>query len=391
VSRASASGPASELQQLYLAALRKHLTGVPQKSLRAAGKLGRQAVADGLGTPALARIHKRALMELVSSDETARVTNGKITRAKAFFTAALAPIDKTHRAAAEKNGALDQLNKTIRQRTAELTRAERQLKQQLVRRKALEAALKKSERERARVLEKSSRTQEQLRRLAHQLLAVQEEERRRISRELHDEIGQTLTAINVKLATLRKEATINAKAFAKTVSSTQKLVAKSMHAVHRFARDLRPPLLDDLGLIPALHTHLKEFTKRTGAPVRFTIFAGVEQLALEKRTVLFRVAQEALANVSRHAKASRVSLTIKQDEDLVRMEIHDNGKAFDVKRRLGARRNTRLGLLGMRERLEMVGGSFEIESEPAAGTTIRATIPFVTPKQAKAEGRRRGR
>jgi signal transduction histidine kinase len=290
-----------------------------------------------------------------------------------------------------KYGALAQLRKTLRQRTGELTRARRQLEAQSTRRKALEAALKKSERERVQMLAKSRRTQEQLRRLAHQVLAVQEEERRRISRELHDEIGQILTAINVRLATLRKEATLNAKAFAKTVGTTQKLVERSMHAVHRFARDLRPPRLDDLGLIPALHTHLEEFTKRTGLPVRFTTFAGVEQLALDKRSVLFRVAQEAFSNISRHAKASRVSLIVKQMNDSVRMEIHDNGKAFDVMRRMGARRVTRLGLLGMRERLEMVGGSFEIESEPTLGTTIRATIPFVGRKQAKATPRRRKR
>jgi signal transduction histidine kinase len=241
------------------------------------------------------------------------------------------------------------------------------------------------------MLARSRRTQGQLRRLAHQVLAVQEEERRRISRELHDEIGQTLTAINVKLATLRKQATLNAKAFSNTVSSTQKLVEKSMHAVHRFARDLRPPLLDDLGLIPALHTHLEEFTKRTGLPVRFTAFAGVEQLALDKRAVLFRVAQEAFSNVARHAEASRVSLAIKQNKDLVQMEIHDNGKAFDVTRRMGARRSTRLGLLGMRERVEMAGGNFEIESEPRIGTTVRATIPFFARKRTQAETRRRSR
>ncbi len=222
-------------------------------------------------------------------------------------------------------------------------------------------------------------------------MAVQEEERRRISRELHDEIGQTLTAINVKLATLRKEAAISAKTYSKTISSTQELVEKSMEAVHRFARDLRPPLLDDLGLIPTLHTHLKEFTKRTGVPVRFTTFAGVEQLALDRRTVLFRVAQEAFSNVARHAKASQASLTIQQDEESVQMEIHDNGKAFAVKHRLNGRRVTRLGLLGMQERVEMVGGSFEIESEPHKGTTIRATIPFVTSEQQEAEGQGRSK
>jgi signal transduction histidine kinase len=149
-----------------------------------------------------------------------------------------------------------------------------------------------------------------------------------------------------------------------------------MNKVHRFARELRPPLLDELGLIPALHAHLRAFTRRTGIPVRFTTFAAVEQLDMDRRTVLYRVAQEAFMNVARHANASLVSVDIHRAKGLVRMEIHDNGKSFDVKRLLVGRRISRLGLLGMRERVEMVGGDFEVESEPGKGTTIRALIPF---------------
>jgi signal transduction histidine kinase len=150
-----------------------------------------------------------------------------------------------------------------------------------------------------------------------------------------------------------------------------------MKTVHKFARDLRPPLLDDLGLIPALHGHLNAFTKQTAIPVRFTAFAAVENMETDKRTVLYRVTQEAFANIAKHARASLVTMSIRRNEHLVTMVIHDNGRGFDVKRwsRAGSR-SKRLGLLGMRERLEMVGGSLEIESGSHHGTTIRTQLPF---------------
>ena len=129
---------------------------------------------------------------------------------------------------------------------------------------------------------------------------AQEEERKEISRELHDEIVQTLTGINVQLATLKLEAGANKKSLSKHISYTQRLVERSVDIVHQFARGLRPTLLDDLGLIPALHAYLKAYTRRTGLQVGFSTFAGVEKLGNEKRTVLYRVAQAALMNISQH-------------------------------------------------------------------------------------------
>jgi signal transduction histidine kinase len=110
-------------------------------------------------------------------------------------------------------------------------------------------------------------------------------------------------------------------------------VEKSMKVVHRFARQLRPPILDDLGLIPALHSHIKEFAKRAGIRIRFTAVAAVERLDSEKRTVLYRVAQEALTNVAKHAQTSVASLKItRQLDGAICMEIHDKGKSFQVQR-----------------------------------------------------------
>src|SRR6185437_3979835 len=165
-------------------------------------------------------------------------------------------------------------------------------------------SLKKSERHYGQLLGESRQMQEQLRHLARQILLTQEEERKQISRELHDEIAQTLAGINVYLAALKAEATGNANGLGRNIARTQRLVEKSVNIVHRFARELRPTVLDDMGLIPALHSFMKGFAKRTHIKIRFTAFAGVEQMNNTKRTVLYRVAQAALTNVSQHAHAS---------------------------------------------------------------------------------------
>jgi signal transduction histidine kinase len=363
------------LKRRYVAALKQYLSGGPRKSLRPAETFGREAVAAGISASALATLHKHALMALVPSGATPRATNGKIARASTFFVAALKPLDKTHGVMAAKNGNLVRLKESMRRSTLELAGAQRQLKRELARSKKLEASLKESERQRNQMLRRSLRAQEHLRRLSHEILFAQEQERKRISRELHDEIGQILTAVSVNLTTLTKQANINVKALKQTIRSTRRLVEKSMNSVHKFARDLRPPLLDDMGLIPALDAHLNVFTKQTGIPVRLEASAAVEKLDSDKRTVLYRVAQEALANITAHAQASLVKMGIRRDGSVVRMDICDNGKGFNVQRRLNARRITRLGLLGMRERVEMVGGSFDVESKPGHGTTIHAEIP----------------
>jgi signal transduction histidine kinase len=259
------------------------------------------------------------------------------------------------------------------------------LSQEITQRKAAEESLRKSEHHYLQLLAKSERLQEQLRRLSRQVISAQEEERREISRELHDVIAQTLTGINVRLATLKKEAAINTKGLDRNIASTQRLVEKSVDIIHQFARQLRPAVLDDLGLIPALHSYLKNFKTQTGIHTHLTAFAGVEKLDTPRRTVLFRVAQEALTNVARHARASRVDITIERLPDCVAMKIKDDGESFEVERVMHDPGNKRLGLLGMRERLEMVGGRFDVESAPGKGTTITAQIP---PGKAAPDGQR---
>jgi signal transduction histidine kinase len=183
----------------------------------------------------------------------------------------------------------------------ELAASNRELSLEITQRKGVEEALKKSERHYSHLLEQSNRLHGQLRRLSRQILSAQEDERKRISRELHDVIAQTLTGVNLRLATLKKEAALNTKGLDRNIARTQLLVEKSVNIVHQFARELRPAVLDDLGLIPALHSFMKNFTERTGVRTGLTAFAAVEQLDTARRTVLFRVAQEALTNVLKPA------------------------------------------------------------------------------------------
>jgi len=365
-----------KLSRRYQTALLTHLNQGKQASLQSARGMGDQVLAAGLQTLDLAKLHEKILLTKVLPDRTGPKHAALIKQAGIFFAAAITPIEKTHRSAREAAAQLKKFIETLSQRTVELAASNLELNLEITQRKAVEEALKKSERHYSELLAQSDRLQEQLRRLSRQILSAQEEERKEISRELHDVIAQTLTGINVRLAALAKEAATNTTGLDRNIARTQRLVEKSVDIVHRFARELRPAVLDDLGLIPALHSFLKSFTTRTGVRTHLTAFAEVEQLDTAKRTVLFRIAQEALTNVARHAQAGRAEVNIQKLNSAARMEIKDDGKSFQVEQKLNAQGSKRLGLLGMRERVEMVGGTFCVESAPGRGTTVRVDIPF---------------
>jgi signal transduction histidine kinase len=255
--------------------------------------------------------------------------------------------------------------------------ATEKLRLEIARRKATQSALNRCERERAALVERSLRMQERLRRLSHRLLSAQEGERLRISRDLHDAIGQTLAGINVDLATLQRKAVTDSAGLTERIAHTQKLVERSISTVHEFARELRPTVLDDLGLGPALRSHGRSFTARSGVRIKLSLPAGADAARLppEIRTALFRVAQEALVNVSRHARAREVRVGLTRARGVVRLEVADDGDGFDVARAGRSKRNQHLGLLGMQERMDMVGGRLEITSEEGAGTKVRAEVP----------------
>ncbi|HTA31299.1 MAG TPA: sensor histidine kinase, partial [Candidatus Cybelea sp.] len=357
-------------------ALRTHLQQGHRASLEPARGLGSQALAAGLQTLDLAKLHEQTLVTELLPACQAEKRAALIRQAGIFFAMAITPIEKTHGGAREATQHLKKFVGALSRRTVELAASNLELQQQITLRKAVEAELKKSEHHYSRLLAQSDRLQGQLRQLSRQILSAQEDERKKISRELHDVVAQTLTGINIRLATLKKEAALNKSGLDGSITSTQRLVEKSVNIVHRFARELRPAVLDDLGLIPALHSFLKTFSTRNGVHTHLTAYAGVEQVDTARRTILFRVAQEALTNVARHAKAGRVDVSIEKLPDGVCMKIKDDGKSFQVDRVLHGSGSKRLGLLGMRERLEMVGGNFGVESAAGKGTTIIARIPL---------------
>jgi signal transduction histidine kinase len=365
----------AKFSRRYQAGLRACLKQRSGAQLQRARGMGQQALAAGLRTLDIARLHEQILVTRILPSHPAHKRAALIKRAGTFFTEAITPIEKIHRGARDAAVHLNQIVEMLSQRTVELAASNLELEREIVQRKAVEAALKKSERHYGELLKQSDRLQGQLRHLSRQILLAQEEERKNISRELHDVIAQTLTGINVRLAALAREAATNTKGLDRNIARTQRLVEKSVDIVHRFARELRPAVLDDLGLIPALHSYVKIFSERTRILVHLKAFAEVEKLDITRRTVLFRVAQEALTNVARHAQASRVEVSIRKLPDGICMKINDDGKSFQVDRVLHARGGKRLGLLGMRERLEMVGGRFEIESSPGQGTTVIAQLP----------------
>jgi two-component system sensor histidine kinase DegS len=274
-----------------------------------------------------------------------------------------------HRAQALLRDRAGQLEGLVLKRTTELMTTNQRLE-------ASVDSIKQGKEEYRLLFLESQVMRGKLSQLTRQILTAQEEERKQISRELHDEVVQTLVGINVELAALGTGNSVGVLHLKKKITHTQRLVENSVHAVHRFARGLRPAVLDDLGLIPALHAYCKTLAEKKQTKIQFTAFGGVEALGNAERTVLFRVAQEALTNVIRHANATEVKLSIIAISNAIRMEIADNGKSFRIGNALVGKNHKRLGLVGMNERVEMVGGTLVIESVSGKGTLVRADIPF---------------
>ena len=221
------------MSQRYVTALRTHLRPGARADLRPALEFGRQAVALGVETLELARMHENALATLDMNSGK----NGRIKQAEIFFTEALTPIVETHRAARQSRTDLTRLKETLSRRTRELAITNLQLKRGVIRRKNVEAALKKSGVHYTKLLKDSLHLQECLRQLTHQVLAAQEDERKKISLELQDEVAQTLLGINVRLISLKQESRVNTKDLKSEIASTQRLVARSAKSVRRVASE----------------------------------------------------------------------------------------------------------------------------------------------------------
>ena len=212
-------------------------------------------------------------------------------------------------------------------------------------------------------------TQSQLKELSSRLVLAQEEERRSISRELHDEIGQSLTALLMEASAAASEPHESGQQSAR-LRSIKTLAEGSLESVRNMALLLRPPMLDDLGLIPAVEWQAREVAKRTGMRVRVSANEFEDILSEEQRTCIYRVVQEALNNSARHSSAHTVQVQLEDRGGRVQLIVRDDGSGFDPQ---GARG---LGLLGMEERVRRAGGSFDLETQAGHGTQIRVTLPL---------------
>lgn len=216
----------------------------------------------------------------------------------------------------------------------------------------------------------TAKSREMLRELSAHAESAREKERARIAREIHDELGQALTAMSMQVALLRKRCAAQSDV-AEQLSSLRELIDRTLNSVRAIATDLRPAVLD-LGLVTALEWLAQEFHNRTGIRCRFE---HGDEPALDKdlATALFRIAQESLTNVARHAHAHHVRLTLNYDDTgWLRLEVNDDGIGLDVLRAAEAKS---FGLRGIRERVQMLGGIVAIDGQPGSGTLIRVSIP----------------
>ncbi|PTX90738.1 PAS domain S-box protein [Opitutus sp. ER46] len=241
-------------------------------------------------------------------------------------------------------------------------------------RKQAETALRESREHYIRLFREARTMEENLRRLSNQVLTAQEEERKHISRELQDEIAQTLTAANVSIALLRRHAQDNP-ALLRGVEEAQRLLEQCMDRVHSFARELRPSMLDHLGPFAALSSYVKSYTGRTGVAVDLENAPEVGSLDPQIGTVLYRVAQDCLTRAFRQARATRVRIRFTPSPQAVAMEIADNGRPPAR----GADASRQLELLGLRERVRLVQGELTVEPTPGRGTCLRIRVPLHLP------------
>jgi signal transduction histidine kinase len=215
--------------------------------------------------------------------------------------------------------------------------------------------------------------QEALLTFSRQLIEAQEDERRRISRELHDQIGQILTAVKMNLYAVQP--------FCKTpeagsyVKDNIEAVDEALRLVRDLSVDLRPPVLDDLGLVTALQWYVDRYLRRTGlsGEVIIDLPDHNERFSRERETACFRIAQEALSNIARHAQASQIQVQLAKDGNIMLLIVKDDGVGFDLE---SLRKRATLGLVSMQERAHAAGGAIEIDSAVSRGTEVRFTLPL---------------
>ncbi len=259
----------------------------------------------------------------------------------------------------------ERLEQRVQERTRELDKANRELRREIQRGKRTQRDLERSK--------------EQYRSLSAYQQDRIEQERKRISREIHDELGQNLTALNMGLFRLERmpsdpEGEAAAQAQRRELKN---LVARTMTAVQRISRELRPVILDELGLADAMAWRARTFEESTGIAVRLEAAPDLPPLPPNGDTALFRVFQEALTNIARHAQASQVTVRLFREKRRISLHVQDDGIGIDGQ---ALRHPASLGLIGMRERMRAIGGDMEIESPAGAGTIVKVLLPLAKRK-----------
>jgi len=220
--------------------------------------------------------------------------------------------------------------------------------------------------------QEGARAHQELQDLSARLVAAQEEERRNISRELHDEVGQSLSALLVEAGNAAARVSPDSTEVRRHVESIKRLAEASVNVIRNMSLLLRPSMLDDLGLVPALEWQAREVSKRTGLRVQVSADENAGELPDEHKTCIYRVVQEALHNCARHAQARSVMVEVRQETSKILLSVEDDGHGFDTRRIRG------LGLVGMEERVHHLGGALSVRSQPGQGTTVAVELPLAS-------------
>lgn len=302
----------SDLEAEYTSALRDYFAAPEEAHLHHAYELGRRALDGGLGVLDMAALYHAALQKISAGALPPDETGRKMEMAESFFVESLGPFEMTHRGFHETKAALLKLNERL------------------------------------------------------------EMEARRIAHALHDEGGQLIACVYIALDEIGKDLPSPSR---ERIQEVKGLLDRIEEELRRLSHELRPTILDDLGLVPALESLAQGIFKRLGLPV--TVDGPTDsRLPFMIETVLYRVVQEALNNVMRHARASHAWVRIMQQPQVIQCSIKDDGAGFDVSAAMTRKGERGLGLIGIRERAEVLGGKLEIASEPGRGTEVTVMIPL---------------
>ncbi len=258
------------------------------------------------------------------------------------------------------------------------TRAVRGIARDITERVSYDRTLRSARRKSELLLHQAVAMQDRLAQLSRQVIQVQENDRLRIGRELHDEIGQTLAAITINLEVLKKDPGIATKDAHDRLQDAQDLTREVMGRVRQVLQDLLPESLDQVGFLPVVRGYLREFSNRTKVAIDFVECPSIELFGRSEKLALYRVLQESLTNIAQHASATSVAVECSQEDGCFVLAIRDNGRGFDpdnVSRNFDGSR-PHLGLLGMQERMKLVGGSLDINSKSGRGTALHVRLPM---------------